>query len=119
MRYARLTREDIRRNRDNLAAVLRFVGLIVRGKRKKQWLADVLKQAGEKQTTLRHLIEESSMDSMSDELKETDVVTADDLLCGRYRAKVIPFPLPSAAKWCVANATLKEGCMRGSVSRYA
>jgi hypothetical protein len=27
-----------------------------------------------------------------------DVVTADDLLCGRHRAKVIPFPLPSTAK---------------------
>ncbi len=57
------------------------------------------------------------MDSMSDELKETiirehpggiwlvlaqeyppDVVTADDLLCGRRRAKVIPFPLPTTAK---------------------
>ena len=55
------------------------------------------------------------MDSMSDELKETiirehpggiwlvlaqeyppDVVTADDLLCGKHRAKVIPFPLPAA-----------------------
>jgi hypothetical protein len=55
---------------------------------------------------------------MSDELKETiirkypggiwfvltqeypppDVVTADDLLCGRHRARVIPFPLPSRAK---------------------
>ena len=66
------------------------------------------------------------MDSMSDELKETiirehpdgiwlvlaeeyppDVVTADDLLCGRHLAKVIPFPLPGTAKsvrWM--NATL-------------
>ena len=54
------------------------------------------------------------MDSMSDELKETiirehsdgiwlvlaqeyppDVVTADDLLCGRHRAVVIPFLSPS------------------------
>ncbi len=47
-RYAKLTREDIRRNRDNLATVLGFVGRVVRGKRKKRWLADVLKQAGEK-----------------------------------------------------------------------
>ena len=57
------------------------------------------------------------MDSMSEELKETiirehpdgiwlvlaqeyppDVVTADDLLCGRHRAEVIPFPSPSPAK---------------------
>ena len=54
------------------------------------------------------------MEPMSDELKETvirdhpdgiwlvlaqeyppDIVTADDLLCGRQRAKVIPFPEPS------------------------
>ena len=47
-RYAKLTREDIRRNRDNLATTLGFVGRVVRGKRKKRWLADVLKQAGEK-----------------------------------------------------------------------
>ena len=47
-RYARLTREDIRRNRGNLATALGFVGRVVRGKRKKRWLADVLKQAGEK-----------------------------------------------------------------------
>ena len=66
---------------------------------------------------MRRLIEEVSMDSMSDELKETiirehpggiwlvlaqeypsDAVTADDLLCGRHRAKVIPFPSPSPAK---------------------
>ncbi len=47
-RYAKLTREDIRRNRGNLATTLSFVGRVVRGKRKKRWLADVLKQAGEK-----------------------------------------------------------------------
>ncbi len=46
--YAKLTREDIRRNRGNLATALGFVGRVVRGKRKKRWLADVLKQAGEK-----------------------------------------------------------------------
>ena len=45
--YARLTREDIRRNRGDLATELGFVGRVVRGKRKKRWLADVLKQAGE------------------------------------------------------------------------
>ena len=57
------------------------------------------------------------MDSMSDELKETiirdhrdgiwlvlaeqnppNIVTGHDLLCGKYQAKVIPFPLPSTAK---------------------
>jgi hypothetical protein len=47
-RYAKLTREDIRRNRGNLATSLGFVGRVVRGKRKKRWLADVLKQAGER-----------------------------------------------------------------------
>ena len=75
---------------------------------------------------------------MNDELKETiirehrggmwlvlaqeyplEVVTADDLLCGRRRAKVIPFPLPSTAKSALVNAALKEGCIRGRVSRYA
>ena len=47
-RYAKLTREDIRRNRGNLSTELGFIGRVVRGKRKKRWLADVLKQAGEK-----------------------------------------------------------------------
>jgi hypothetical protein len=46
--YAKLARDDIRRNRDNLATSLGFVGRVVRGKRKKRWLAEVLKQAGEK-----------------------------------------------------------------------
>ena len=57
------------------------------------------------------------MEPMTDELKETiirehpdgiwlvlaeehptDVTTAFELLCGKYRAKVIPFPLPRTAK---------------------
>ena len=57
------------------------------------------------------------MDSMSDELKETiirdhpdgiwlvlaeenppNIVTGHDLLCGKYRAEVIPFPLPNPAR---------------------
>lgn len=46
--YAKLTRDDIRRNRGNLSPSLGFIGRVVRGKRKKRWLADVLKQAGEK-----------------------------------------------------------------------
>lgn len=46
-RYAKLTREGIRRNRDNLAHALGFVGRVVRGKRKKRWLASVLRLAGE------------------------------------------------------------------------
>lgn len=47
-RYTTLSREDIRRNRDNLADVLGFVGRVVRGRRKNRWLAEVLKLAGEK-----------------------------------------------------------------------
>lgn len=45
--YAKLTRADIRRNRDNLASELGFVGRVVHGKRKKRWLASVLKLSGE------------------------------------------------------------------------
>lgn len=47
-RYAKLTRNDIRRNLDNLSSALGFAGRVVRGKRKKRWLASVLKLAGEK-----------------------------------------------------------------------
>jgi hypothetical protein len=46
-RYAGVTRQDVRRNWDNVAAQLGFVGRIVRGTKKKRWLMDVLKQAGE------------------------------------------------------------------------
>jgi hypothetical protein len=47
-KYSAVTREDIRRNRDCLASDLGFVGRVVRGRRKKRWLADVFKLAGEK-----------------------------------------------------------------------
>ena len=47
-RYSQATREDIRRNRDNVATDLGFVGRVVRGRKKKRWLNDVLKLAGEK-----------------------------------------------------------------------
>jgi hypothetical protein len=47
-RYSCTTREDIRRNRDNVAIDLGFIGRIVRGRKKKRWLNDVLKVAGEK-----------------------------------------------------------------------
>ena len=47
-RYSRATREDVRRNRENVAAGLGFVGRVVRGHKKKRWLNDVLKLAGEK-----------------------------------------------------------------------
>ncbi len=44
-RYARATRKDVRQNRDNVGRDLGFVGRVVRGRKKKRWLADVLKQA--------------------------------------------------------------------------
>jgi len=47
-RYCRATREDVRRNRDNVAADLGFVGRVARGGKKERWLNDVLKLAGEK-----------------------------------------------------------------------
>ncbi|MCL4851248.1 MAG: hypothetical protein KJZ78_07665 [Bryobacteraceae bacterium] len=47
-RYSQVTREDLRRNRDNVATDLGFVGRVVRGRKKKRWLNDVLKLAGEK-----------------------------------------------------------------------
>jgi hypothetical protein len=46
--YSRATRDDIRHNRNNVAATLGFVGRVIRGKRKKRWLAEVLRHAGEK-----------------------------------------------------------------------
>ncbi|MBX9600054.1 MAG: hypothetical protein K2X35_03580 [Bryobacteraceae bacterium] len=47
-RYGGVTRDDIRHNRANRASDLGFVGRVVRGKRKKRWLASILKLAGEK-----------------------------------------------------------------------
>jgi hypothetical protein len=47
-RYATSTREDIRHNRANRGGDLGFVGRVVRGNRKKRWLANVLKFAGER-----------------------------------------------------------------------
>jgi hypothetical protein len=47
-KYASVTREQIRQNQHNCGSDLGFVGRVVRGHRKKRWLADVLKHAGEK-----------------------------------------------------------------------
>jgi hypothetical protein len=47
-RYATATREDIRHNRSNRGGELGFVGRVLRGRRKKRWLANLLKLAGEK-----------------------------------------------------------------------
>ena len=46
--YAGTTREDVRHNRNDVATRLGFIGRVVRGRRKKRWLNDVLKHAGEK-----------------------------------------------------------------------
>jgi len=47
-RYARVTREAIHRNRDNIATDLGFIGRVVRRREKKRRLSDVLKLTGEK-----------------------------------------------------------------------
>lgn len=46
--YAGVTREDVRKNRNDVASGLGFIARVVRGRRRKRWLADVLKQSGEK-----------------------------------------------------------------------
>jgi len=47
-RYCAATRNDIRRNNANVATELGFIGRVVRGRKRKRWLADVLKLAGER-----------------------------------------------------------------------
>ena len=46
--YSRTNRDGVRHNRNNVASELGFIGRVVRGRRKKRWFTDVLKQAGEK-----------------------------------------------------------------------
>jgi len=45
--YERTSRNEIRQNAGNVAAELGFVGRVVRGRKRKRWLAEVLKLAGE------------------------------------------------------------------------
>jgi hypothetical protein len=45
--YAKTERDDVRRNRHDVASRLGFIGRVVRGQRKMRWLNDVLKRAGE------------------------------------------------------------------------
>jgi hypothetical protein len=45
--YERTSRNEIRQNAGNVASELGFVGRVVRGRKKKRWLVDVLKLAGE------------------------------------------------------------------------
>jgi hypothetical protein len=44
--YGTATRNDIRHNRLNISAELGFIGRVVRGRKRKRWLADVLRLAG-------------------------------------------------------------------------
>jgi hypothetical protein len=46
--YERSSRNEIRQNAGNVAAELGFIGRVVRGRKRKRWLADVLKLAGER-----------------------------------------------------------------------
>jgi hypothetical protein len=45
--YERTSRKQIRQNAGNVASELGFVGRVVRGRKRKRWLAEVLKLAGE------------------------------------------------------------------------
>ncbi len=45
--YERTSRNEIRQNVGNVASELGFVGRVVRGRKRKRWLAEVLKLAGE------------------------------------------------------------------------
>lgn len=45
--YAKTERDEVRRNRHDVASRLGFIGRVVRGQRKMRWLNNVLKRAGE------------------------------------------------------------------------
>ena len=46
-RYSAVSRNHIRQNKANVAAELGFIGRVVRGTKRKRWLTDLLKLAGE------------------------------------------------------------------------
>ena len=46
--YTKITKDDIRRNRDNAAAKLGFLGRVVHGTNPKAWLNEVRERIGEK-----------------------------------------------------------------------
>ncbi len=46
-KYAKTARDEVRRNRDEVASRLGFIGRVVRGRRKMRWLNEVLTRAGE------------------------------------------------------------------------
>jgi hypothetical protein len=45
--YAKTTRQDIRLNRDNIAESLGFLGRVVHGKNKAEWLKELRTRIGE------------------------------------------------------------------------
>lgn len=45
--YAKTARDEVRRNRDEVASRLGFIGRVVRGRRKMRWLNEVLTRAGQ------------------------------------------------------------------------
>lgn len=45
--YGKTARDEVRRNRDEVASQLGFIGRVVRGRRKMRWLNEVLTRAGE------------------------------------------------------------------------
>jgi hypothetical protein len=45
--YAKTTRQDIRLNRDNIAESLGFLGRVVHGKNKAEWLKELRVRIGE------------------------------------------------------------------------
>lgn len=46
--YTRITKDDIRRNRDNIAEQLKFLGRVIHGTNPRAWLKEVRQRVGEK-----------------------------------------------------------------------
>jgi curved DNA-binding protein CbpA len=46
--YVKVSKEDIRRNRDNVGETLRFVGRVIHGTKQPAWLSDLKRRIGEK-----------------------------------------------------------------------
>ena len=49
--YTKTTKDDIRRNRDNIAERLKFLGRVIHGTNPRAWLTEVRQRIGEKWTT--------------------------------------------------------------------
>ena len=46
--YTKITKDDIRNNRDNIAEQLKFLGRVIHGTNPKAWLKEVRQRVGEK-----------------------------------------------------------------------